>query len=83
MSPVAEGKSDLASGFSSAAKALASKPRNHKVEGSGRAAQVLVRMTPAVSSMLHAAKDPEQSMPEFLREAGITVALLRLESSQS
>ena len=80
MSPVAEEKSDLTSGFSTAARNMAAK---RMLDGRGRGEQTLVRMTPAVKTMLEAAKDPRQSMAEFLREAGITVALLRLESSQS
>ena len=35
-----------------------------------------------VSSLLAAAKPERQSMPEFLREAALTVALQRLEASQ-
>lgn len=83
MAPVAEAKTEITSGFSNVARTLASRPRDHKVEGPGRTSQTLVRMTPAVKTMLEAAKDPKQSMGEFLREAGITVALLRLEAPQS
>ena len=79
MPTLAEEKSGLASGFSAAAKAMAAK---RMLDGSGRGEQTLVRMTPAVRTMLEAAKAPKQSMAEYLREAGLTVALQRLEASQ-
>ena len=40
-------------------------------------------MTPAVHALLMAAKEPKQSLPEFLREAALTVALMRMDASQS
>lgn len=80
MPSIAEEKLELTSGFSIAARTMAAKRMLH---GDGRGEQTLVRMTPAVKAMLEAAKAPRQSMAEFLREAGVTVALLRLESGNS
>ena len=80
MPSIAEQKLELTSGFSTAARTMAAKRMLH---GDGRGEQTLVRMTPAVRAMLEAAKAPRQSMAEFLREAGVTVALLRLESGNS
>lgn len=79
MQSLAEEKSDLSSGFSTAAKALASMPKNG---GQGRGEQSLVRMTPAVKQLLVAAKAPKQSLPEFMRECALAVALERLEVTQ-
>ena len=80
MPSIAEEKLELTSGFSTAARTMAAK---RMLDGRGRGEQTLVRMTPAVKAMLEAAKAPRQSMAEFLREAGVTVALLRLESGNS
>lgn len=79
MPAFAEEKTDLSSGFSAAAKAMAAKRMLH---GRGRGQQTLVRMSPAVRAMLEGAKPQVQSMAEYLREAGLTVALQRLEASQ-
>ena len=65
---------------SSVAKALA---RRHNLDGKGRAVQHCVRLTSTVEELLTAAKPEGQSMPEYLREAGLTVALQRLEDSQN
>ena len=80
MQSITEEKSGLASGFSAAAKAMAATPM---VRSTGRGKPCLVRMTPAVEAMLDAAKAPRQNLAEYLREAGVTVALQRLESNQS
>ena len=77
---VAEEKLGIQSGFSAAAKAMAAQ---RMANATGRGKPCLVRMTPAVAEMLEAAKAPRQSLAEYLREAGVTVALQRLESTQS
>jgi len=52
-------------------------------DGSGMGKGVCVRLTPTVQNLLEHAKSETQSMPQFLREAAITVALQRLEDSQN
>ena len=55
--------------------------RKRSPEG-GRGQGFFVRLTPEVERMLQAAKASKQSMPDFLRESGITIALQRLAESQ-
>ncbi len=80
MPSAAEEKTDITSGFSTAARNLVAK---RMLDGRGRGEQTLVRMTPAVKTILEAAKEPKQSMAEFLREARSTVALLHLKAGDS
>ncbi len=63
----------------SVAKALSNGRRQH---GTGRAAGYCVRLSGTVAGLLEAAKPANQSMLHFLREAAVTVALQRLETSQ-
>jgi hypothetical protein len=63
----------------SVAKALSKGRRQH---GTGRAAGYCVRLSDTIAGLLEAAKPADQSMVHFLREAAVTVALQRLESSQ-
>ena len=65
---------------STVARALASR-RNF--DWQGRAPSYCVRLSPSIRDLLEAAKPARQSMPEFLREAALTVALQRLEASQN
>ena len=57
--------------------------KNRMTSGKGMAKAHCVRLSPTVSGLLEQAKPERQSMPEFLREAAITVALQRLEASQN
>jgi hypothetical protein len=50
--------------------------------GAGMAQAFCVRLSSSVLGLLESAKPEEQSMVEFLRECGITVALQRLAESQ-
>jgi hypothetical protein len=54
----------------------------HANRGSGMAHAHCVRLTPAVLSLVNAAKAEKQSVVNFLKEAAVTVALQRLEASQ-
>lgn len=50
--------------------------------GAGTSQAFCVRLSSSVLGLLEAAKPEGQSMPQFLRECGVTVALQRLEDSQ-
>ena len=64
----------------SVAKAMS---KTRMSDGTGMGKAVCVRLTPTVQDLLEHAKPVKQPMPEFLREAAITVALQRLEDSQN
>jgi len=57
--------------------------RARQRHGEGRSNAFCVRLSPTVKGLLDAAKPERQSMPEFLRECALTVALQRLEASQN
>lgn len=65
--------------ISKLAARLASIPRKGEMDGTKHC----VCLSETVSGLLSSAKPEKQSMPEFLREAALTVALQRLEASQS
>lgn len=44
--------------------------------------QLCVKVNSTVLGFLNAAKAPDQSMPEFLRECALTVSLQKLQDSQ-
>ena len=58
-------------------------PAHRAAAGRGRGAAHCVRLSDAVADLFEQAKPESQSMPEFLREAGLTIALQRLEESQA
>ena len=67
------------SAVSTIARAMANQPGT---SGEGPSQAFCVRLSSTVLELLKAAKPKEQSMPQFLRECGVTVALQRLEDSQ-
>ena len=75
MGPVAEDIRELPDQLQSVASAMAGMRCGHTHA-------TLVRMSDTVVSLLEAAKPHDQSMPEFLREAAIYVALQRMEAGQ-
>ena len=45
--------------------------------------QLCVKVNSSVMAFLEAAKAPNQSMPEFLRECALTISLQKLQDSQN
>lgn len=67
----------------SVAKVASAFARGRQRYGEGRSDAYCVRLSSTVKGLLEAAKPERQSMPEFLRECALTVALQRLEASQN
>lgn len=63
--------------------ATASHFAKRRIQSDETQTQLCVKVNSTVMGFLEAAKSPDQSMPEFLRECALTVSLQKLQDSQN